>query len=210
MQGRILGLMCGVGVLLSACSVTPSNYYSLAAPATDTQAPSRAQHASYGVRVQVLSIPAESDRPQLLVRDPAQDPAVDVLRQSLWAAPLVDQIQAVLADRVSADLGAPDVQKLPDLADQAVRQMLVRVTRFDLVWGQGADLAAVWTDRGPVGQDAKMCQAQIRVPAVQGVAPLVEAQRRALLALAGLMARQATTEATGSPSAQDVIQAGCT
>ncbi|WP_323017946.1 PqiC family protein [Castellaniella sp.] len=214
MRGKILGAICGAGVLLSACSVTPSNYYSLATPAAVSaiavKAPSGMQAASYGVRVQVLSIPAESDRPQLLIRDPAQDPEVDILRQSLWAAPLADQIQAVLADRVSAGLGVPDVQKLPNLADQPLRQIRVRVTRFDLIWGRGADLAAVWMDRSPEAADTQVCQAQIRVPAGQAVASLVDAQRQALQALAALMISQGATGMVGSPDSTHIVQSGCT
>lgn len=209
MRSNILGLMCGASMLLSACSVTPSTYYSLVTPAAPAEARLSADRSTTtdGVRVLVLDIPPESDRPQLLVRDPAQDPAVDVLRQSLWAAPLTDQIQTVLSASVSAGLGVPDVQKLPNLADRPLRQMRVRVTRFDLVWGQGADLAAVWMDQSPGEQEPRVCQAQIRVPAIQEVAALVDAQRQALQVLADLMVRQGKV---GSTDSTDVIDVGCT
>ncbi|MGB6009231.1 PqiC family protein [Castellaniella sp.] len=208
----LFGLMLGAGGLLGACTTVPSHYYSLAATSAGAAAPvvSSGPATPYGVQVQVLGIPAESDRSQLLVRDPAQSPAVEVLNQSLWAAPLVDQIQSALASRVSADLGAPDVQRLPGLADRPVRRMQVRVTRFDLVWGQGAELAAVWTDREPDVREPRVCQARIRVPAARSVAALVDGQRRAVEVLAGLMARRGEPARSGSPDAEATVQAGCT
>ncbi len=210
---RMLGVVCGLAGLLAACAAPSSRYYSLAeaptAAAADESRPT-GRTAPYGVYVQVLGIPAESNRSQLLVRDPAQSPAVEVLNQSLWAAPLIDQIQAVLASRVSARLGAPDVQRLPTLAGRPLRQMQVRVTRFDLVWGREADLAAVWTDREPGAGDPRICQARIRVPAAGGVAALVDAQRRAVRVLADLMARQGAPAQPGSPDAGVDVQEGCT
>lgn len=210
-RGILLGWIFGAGSLLAACTTISSHYYSLAdLPALEAAPVVSAGKASYGLQVQVLGVPAEVDRSQLLVRDPARGPAVEVLNQSLWAAPLVDQIQALLAGRVSADLGAPDVRRLPGLTDLPIRQMQVRVTRFDLVWGQGADLAATWTDHMPEARESRICQAQVRVDAAQGVAALVDAQRQALQVLAGLMARQGTSANPGSPDSQVSVQSGCT
>lgn len=213
MRRLLLMLICGVvAALLGACASPPSRYYSLAAPEGKGPAavPGPVAPPSYGLRLQVLRIPADADRPQLLVRNPVSDPAVDVLNDSLWAAPLADQIQAVLAARVAASLGVPDLQRLPGTQGRAVRQIDVRVTRFDLLWNDGADLAAIWTDRLPGSSHPLVCQARIRVPAGAGVSALVDAQRRAVWALAALMVHDEGPAARGLPLDREVAQYGCT
>ncbi|MBV2182642.1 MAG: PqiC family protein [Castellaniella sp.] len=212
MRRLFLVLICGVTSLLGACAGAPSRYYSLDGPMD--QAPGAASGLpatpSYGLRLQVLRIPADADRPQLLVRDAASDPAVQVLNDSLWAGPLADQIQTVLAARVAASLGVPDLQRLPGARDRPVRQIEVRVTRFDLLWNQGADLAAVWTDRLPGTAQALICQARIRVPAASGIPALVDAQRQAVWSLAALMAEDRASGAHGLPTGSGNAQYGCT
>ncbi|HET8596551.1 MAG TPA: ABC-type transport auxiliary lipoprotein family protein [Castellaniella sp.] len=211
MRRSIAGWACGAAALLAGCASAPSHYYSLAAPLAPAAAgTSSAGTAPYGLRLQVLGIPADAERPQLLVRDPAREPSVEVLNQSLWAAPLADQIQAVLAGGAAALLRVPDLQRLPAAGDLPVRSVDLRVTRFDLVWGRGADLAAVWTDRSPGAKAARVCQARLRAPASEGVAELVEAQRRALQGLARLIAHPSADASGGLPAATELLEFGCT
>lgn len=212
MRRLLLMLICGVAGLLGACASPSSRYYSLSAPMDKGPivTPGPAVPPPYGLRLQVLRIPADVDRPQLLVRNPVADPAVEVLNDSLWAAPLTDQIQAVLAAHVAASLGVPDLQRLPGTQERSVRQIDVRVTRFDLLWNDGADLAAVWTDRLPGSSHPLVCQARVRVSAGTGVPALVDAQRRAVWALAALMAHDGAPAAPGLPSDREHTQYGCT
>ena len=91
-----------------------------------------------------------------------------------------------------------------------MRSVDLRITRFDLVWGRGADLAAVWTDRAPQAPAARVCQARLRSPAPGGVADLVEAQRRALQGLTALIAHPSADGSRGLPEATELLEFGCT
>lgn len=212
--GWIFGL-AGIG-LLAGCAGTPNQYYSLAGQgalptAAQQSSPAGSSPAStpYGVRVRVSEVPPETDRLQLLIHDPARAPAVDVLNQSLWAAPVADQIQAILAAQVSSQLGVPDLQRIDVPRTVPVRDIEVRITRFDLTWGQGTALGAVWVDHGPGEAGDRLCQARIQTHgALPTVASLVDRQRQAVQQLAVSIATAAT--ASGSPQSGLAIEQGCT
>ncbi|MER1968597.1 PqiC family protein [Castellaniella sp. GW247-6E4] len=182
----------GIAALLSACAAAPSAYYSLSAP-TPTLAPSAVPAASgraaadFGLRVEAVGIPAEVDRPQLVVRREAADAGVALLNGSLWAAPLSDQLRAVLAARISRALGVPDVSVMAAPQGLQLREVAVQVTRFDLVYGQYAGLEANWTESRP-RQAMRLCHAALRVPVAAGVPALVEGQREAVGLLAQMIA----------------------
>ncbi|CAM5196376.1 hypothetical protein CDEF62S_05581 [Castellaniella defragrans] len=202
-------LLSGI-LLLSGCAAPTVRYYSLAAPASaraETSAPAERAHASYGLRLRVVQVPASVDRAQLVVQDPASRPSVQVLNESLWVASLRDQIQMRLADEVATQLGVPDLSRLPEAAHAPVRNIVVQVTRFDLVWGQGAWLDAAWTDRGPGARAVRVCQASLSVPAGASVSSLVQAQQQLLGRLAELIAHRGTQPASGGPLLQS---SGCT
>ncbi|WP_180984218.1 ABC-type transport auxiliary lipoprotein family protein [Castellaniella caeni] len=209
-------LLCGALGLLAGCTTTPSRYYSLSEAAFDAGGAQVAPAllAAEHVQLRVVRIPAETERPQLLVRVPAQAPAVEVLNDSLWASPLADEIQAALAARLAAagsPADAPRAAAASGRPGQPVRRVDVRVTRFDLVWGLGAGLDASWTDRLTGAPRTRVCQARLRVPAAQeSVAALVEAQRQAVRALGRVMAASDTLDTAGLPPAPELRQYGCT
>ncbi|MHA3902352.1 PqiC family protein [Castellaniella sp. WN] len=205
------GLLIGLAGLLAGCASAPERYYSLTAPAAkqpETAAVPAA--AGYGLNLTVSRIPAESERPQLVVRDPATDPAVRVLNDSLWAASLGDQIRDVLAGEVGRRLGAADLRRLPDAASRPVRRIEVRIDRFDMVRGRFAALDADWTDRPPGADRARLCRASVRQPAGEGVASLVEAQRRALERLGALIAGAPADASVDLQRGSTVSKFGCT
>jgi uncharacterized lipoprotein YmbA len=222
--GRLLGL----AALLAGCAVAPPRYYSLAAPAAGLPAstasraaqgargvqPSSAspapRAAGTGLRLSVARIPAEAERPQLVVRDPARGPAVQVLNDSLWAAPLGDQIRDALAAEVGRRLGAADLQRLPDAGSRPARRIEVRIDRFDMVWDRFVALEADWTDRAPGADRIRLCRAAVRLPAGAGVASLVEAQRGALDRLAALIAAAASDSTADLQGKPTVSEFGCT
>lgn len=202
--GVVLGLLGG-------CASLPTQYFSLASPGQIAAAESDALpwSADYGMRLKVVSIPAEVNRLQLLVRDPAADPSVEILNQSLWAAPLGDQLQSALAAQVSTLLGAPDLQQMTVSPSMPVRDIKLRITRFELIWGQGTRLDAVWVDQPPGQKPARLCQAHISTVGTQPeVASLVEHQRQALHQLAASIAGAGVP--VGSPVSGLMLKGGCT
>jgi len=200
-------LLSGV-LLCSGCAAPAVRYYTLAEPAA-MQAVSSAQETStpYGLRLKVVQVPAPVDRAQLVVQDPASRPSVQVLNDSLWVASLHDQIQMRLAADVSARLGVPDLSRLPGAASTPVRDVVVQVTRFDLVWGKGAWLDASWTDRAPGARSTRVCQARLSASAGSSVSSLVQAQQRLLGRLARLIADPGTSS---SASDTELQSSGCT
>jgi len=207
------GCLLGLAGLLGGCATAPQRYYSLAAPAgLEPVAASASPVSADGLRLSVMRIPPEAERPQLVVRDPARDPAVQVLNDSLWSAPLGDQIREVLAAEVSRRLGMPDAQQLPDAAGRPVRRIEVRIDRFDMVWGRFVALDAGWTDRAPGTDRPRLCRASVRVPVTGDVAALVEAQRQALLRLGALVSQASAAGAskTDLQSGTVVSESGCT
>ncbi|TAN27790.1 MAG: membrane integrity-associated transporter subunit PqiC [Castellaniella sp.] len=195
-------------VMMAGCAGPSVHYYSLAPPAYRPAPEVAARQATYGLRLQVSEVPAEVDRLQLVVRDSPSAPSVQMLNQSLWAAPLRDQIQRGLSARVAEVLGVPDLDRVQGLASVPVRAVTVRVTRFDLLWGKRVVLEADWTDHGPGARAARLCRAGVSVPAGAGVAALVDGQRRALGVLARMIADQSSV--SGSPADQGILYSGCT
>jgi uncharacterized lipoprotein YmbA len=212
MRGIIAwGCRLGLAVLLAGCAAAPPRHYSLAAPAAERAASGDAiQATGDGLLLSVARIPAEAERPQLVVRDPARDPAVQVLNDSLWAAPLGDQIRDALAFDVGRRLGAVDLRRLPDAESRPARRIEVRIDRFDMVWGRFVALDADWTDRAPGADRARLCRASVRLPAGAGVATLVETQRRALEDLAALIAAAALGHPVDLQGKTTVSEFGCT
>ncbi|MGB7482357.1 MAG: PqiC family protein [Castellaniella sp.] len=200
--------LLGLAGLLAGCAApTPTRHYSLAAPAAQQPVAGVARVAAAGgLLLSVTRIPAEAERPQLVVHDPARDPAVQVLNDSLWAAPLGGQIRDALASGVARRLGTADLRRLTDAGERPVRRIEVRIDRFDMVWGRFVALDADWTDRLPGADRTRLCRASVRLPAAEGVAALVDAQRLALDHLAAIIAG-APDGLQGQPR---VAESGCT
>ncbi len=199
----------GIAVLLGACAAPPSAYYSLSGPLPAEPSPS-VRAADYGVRMEAVRIPAEVDRPQLVVRRDAADADVALLNESLWAAPLADQIRAALAARVSRALDVPDLSLMAAPKDLPLREVAVQVTRFDLVFNQYAGLEANWAEGRHAGSGAQLCRVVLRVPtAGQGVAALVEAQRTAVALLADVIAARMDPVAP-TPDDPAILRDSCT
>lgn len=197
--------------LLAGCAVPAAHYYSLSAEPQTHAAPVDERRApGYGLRLNVSRVPVQVDRPQLVVQDQAGSPAVQVLNNSLWVAPLRDQVQARLAYGVAAVLGVPDLAHLSGLTMLPARRIDVRLDRFDLLWERAAVLNASWTDHRPGASEApRVCHADMVVPVTAPrVEALVQAQRQALQALALLIAGDG--DRTGLPQPAIVRDSSCT
>lgn len=205
---RKIWLAFGVAALVAGCAAPDIRYYSLASPAPETASAAAVSHAPYGLRLQVSEVPAEVNRVQLVVRDPASGPSVQVLNQSLWSAPLRDQIQEQLSAAAASILGVPDLNRMPGLTGVPVRTVTVHVTRFDLLWANRTVLEADWTDHRPGTKAARLCRAGISVPVGTGVAALVEGQREAVQTLARLIASRSSE--SGSSTDPEIQHSGCT
>lgn len=210
-RGASAALGAFLALLMAACAAPQADrYYSLRAFADSRPAEVSRQAPPYRLRLAVVQIPIEADRAQLVIQEAKGDPAVQVLNESLWVAPLHDQLQDSLLDGVSRQLGLPETQGLPDQPEMPVRRIVVRINRFDLQWGRAAGLSASWTDT-LAAQPAKLCRARLRqAVAEQSVAALVGAQRAVVHQLADLIAHGRRASEQASPGGVEVVEFGCT
>jgi len=190
----------GLAVLLGACSsMQPPRFHTLM-PAPASTTPTIAPAGPLAWEVLPVTIPAQVDQPQWVVR--TIDGSLAVLEQERWIAPLGEEIRAAVADRLTRTLGAP----APPLESGKVWQVRIDVQRFDSVPGREARLEATWTLSPNVGAAmALRCHgdfvqqistggyAALASGHQQGVARLAESITRTLRALSA--GQSATCEA---------------
>ena len=192
-------LLAGAATLgLVGCASAPTHSYTLMAPAggaTPAAAP-----APYPFELLPVSVPAQVDVPQLVVREGGQ--GMLPLQGQRWIAPLGDEIRGALAADLARALGVPDMGGLPGDGRPRLRVRL-DVRRFESVPGSHALLDAAWSLRlvgGSGGQDALACSSRISEPVAAGYDALVAGHQQALAALAARIAATARAyEAGGQP-----------
>jgi len=128
--------------LATGCGSTPpSRFYTLSAASAPAGTPS-----NLSVVVGPVSVPAEVDRPQIVITTGPNQVGLDEFNR--WAAPLQNNISRVVAENLVVMLGTPRVTLFLQTASAAADyQAAVEVQRFDSIPGEAAALDAVWTVR---------------------------------------------------------------
>lgn len=128
-------------VALAGCASSPAHFYTLSAVAPPSSTASK-----IAVAVGPVSIPADVDRPQIVVSTSANQVSVDDFNR--WASPLQDNLARVIAENLVALLGTPRVTLFPQTlgADPDYR-VQIEIRNFESVPGKSAALDAVWTVR---------------------------------------------------------------
>jgi len=124
---------------LGACSSVAPQYHQLQAdiPARQPLQP------GVIVLVELASLPASVERPQLMLEDPQGQP--HLLEQQYWTASLSRLLTQALAGNLSHLLGLSTVYAAPQLSlAHADLHLQLDVREFHLRRGQGAALAAAW------------------------------------------------------------------
>lgn len=181
---KLSSLLLSAGAaLLSGCASEPAHFYTLV-PGAAPAGPS----AGYQIEVQAVTVPAQVDVPQLVVRQGAGQLAV--LEGQQWAAPLGAEIRSSLSQALERRLGAQDIYSLPRSAQSTVYRIKLDLRRFDSWPGQRADIAAIWTVR-PVDVKAEplTCTSTASVPVAAGYPALVQGHQQALAAVAADIAQ---------------------
>jgi uncharacterized lipoprotein YmbA len=212
------GLAMLVSAVLAGCASSPVQYYTLqpsADPRTMVVEDSAASSPKpggprYAISVQHVSLPEQVDRPQIVVSDPDSAQVVP-LNSALWASPLADQIRRSLAEDLSRRLGVLDIPSSSAPDGLGVWKVIVRVQRFESIYGRHAGLDATWeiVPSNLAGGKPVICRAETRVPVAQGMSAMVTGHREALRRLASLIASQLPTGAAPAPAANVVLK-GCT
>jgi uncharacterized lipoprotein YmbA len=135
-------LLC-VSALLSACASTPTNFYTL-----EAQSRSPAVNTSTGVTKQLigigpLSMPALLDRRGFVTR--TENNSVQIAEFDQWAAPLQNNVLAVLSKNVATLLPNAIVRAYPwSVYGSVDYRVIIDITRFDTQPGKSANLEASW------------------------------------------------------------------
>jgi uncharacterized protein len=125
----------------AGCASPRSYFYTL-----NSAAKPGATRADTSVVVGPVSVPAEVDRSQIVVRLAPNQVAIDEFHR--WASPLPDAIARVVAENLAAMLGTPHVTVFSQPTAVGARyRVLVDVLRFESAPGEAAALDAVWTVR---------------------------------------------------------------
>jgi len=135
-------LLC-FGSLLTACATPPSNFYTLESqsgpPATANKAIAKKRLIGIGP----LSLPALVERRQIVTR--TENNGIQIAEFDLWAAPLKDNVLAVLSKNVTTLQPNAIVRTYPWNAFGDVDyRVIVDISRFDTQLGKSANLEASW------------------------------------------------------------------
>ena len=106
-------IFAAVALGLAGCASAPMHYYTLMTPA-GTAAPAPAAPAPYPFELLPVTVPAQVDLPQLVVRQGGQ--GVAVLQGQRWIAPLGDEVRGALSSDLTHDFRAQDVSAATELA----------------------------------------------------------------------------------------------
>ena len=183
---------------LAACASAPLHYYTLVAPEAD--APAAAAVPGLSFELLPVSVPAQVDQPQLVVRSGAQ--GMQLLNGERWIAPLADELRSALAADLARTLPARDASGL-SAGNQPRLCIKFDVRRFDSQPGEYALLAGTWSVRqvgaGRAGQAemAVTCADSVRESVGAGYPALVEGHQRALARVAAHITVAARAVATG-------------
>jgi len=169
-------------LLLAACaSTTGSQYFSL----VDSHAQLSATHEATGkpiaIHLQPVELPAQIDRPQIVLSTAGSD-ALMLLNESVWAAPLSNEIRQAMSLSLADQLDAISIDSMRAPQGLKVWSIGFTVNRFEMRNGEEAALEATWKLTAPSAKGSvQLCRAMATQPVTEnGVAPLVEAQKTLL------------------------------
>ena len=137
-------IMLCVSGLLTACAATPpAHFYTLEAQSPPPAATTETNAKKPLIGIGPLSLPALLDRRQIVTR--AEDNSLQMAEFELWAAPLKDNVIAVLSKNVAALQPNAMVKAYPWSAyGNADYRVIIDINRLDTQLGKSANLEATW------------------------------------------------------------------
>jgi uncharacterized protein len=185
---------------LAGCASSPTHFHTLVAPAPEQVPGTAVPAAPFAIEVLPVSVPAQVDQPQLVLRDGQS--GILVLDGERWIAPLGDEVRSALVEDLTETLKTHDVYGLPHAADSRIMRIKLDVRRFDSQLDGYALIDAGWTVRAVGGKDDAVlaCSSRVREPVGHDYPDLVRGHQRALAQVAGQIATAARSVAAGAPA----------
>lgn len=181
---------------LVACASAPLHYYTLVAPLDAPVAAPVASAAGLPFELLPVSVPAQVDQPQLVVRQGGQ--GVVLLEGERWIAPLGDEVRSALSADLAGELHSQDLSGLAN-GDRPRLRIKLDLRRFDSQPGDYALIEGTWSVRVLHAKQAGTltCTSRISEAVGAGYPALVQGHQRALGRLAGEIAAAAASLAGG-------------
>lgn len=182
---------------LAGCASKPTLYYSLANPATATDASTGAAIANGAAPLYVelapLSLPERLARPQMVVKQNGDASAqVEVLEQHRWASSFEDELRDALSSGVASRLGAFDASKGGRQTSQPVYRIAVQVRSFDAIEGTRVDGSFSWTVKRSDETVPTACSLDTSEPVGAGIDAVARGAQRVTATAASAIARSVT------------------
>lgn len=195
MRARTLNLAVALLALaVGACSSAPPIRYFTLVPAAAAGATVAPAAQPFQFELLPVTVPAQVDLPQLVVRQGGQ--GVAVLQGQRWIAPLGDEVRGALSSDLTRDFHAQDISGLP-AQGKAIVRIKVDVRRFDSVPGSYAYIDAAWSVRPLKGGEPLACASRISETVGEGYDALVQGHQQAIARLAGQIGAVAAALANG-------------
>jgi uncharacterized lipoprotein YmbA len=173
-----------VAVLITDCASSPLHYHTLVPAAGDAVPESSTR--PYGINVERVTIPAEVDRPELVVR--RNDGEVALLDNELWIAPLADEVKSAVSVEIQRRLGAAE----PAVFEPALRttSLRIEVERFESAPSRYSMIEVMWQLRSKKPDDDVIlsCRSDVFERVGSGYVAMVSGHRRAIALIADGMA----------------------
>lgn len=135
-------MLC-LSVLLTACASTPTRFYTLESLNRPTAATTTASAKKLLIGIGPLTLPALLDRKGIVTR--AENNSVQIAEFDQWAAPLKDNVIAVISKNVAILQPDAIVRSYPwGVYGNVDYRVIIDMTRFDTQLGKSADLEASW------------------------------------------------------------------
>ena len=135
-------LLC-VSALLSACASTPTNFYTLESQSRPPAVTTIASAKKLLIGIGPLTLPALLDRKGIVTR--AENNSVQIAEFDQWAAPLQNNVIAVLSKNVATLQPNAIVRAYPwSVYGNVDYRVIIDITRFDTQLGKSANLEASW------------------------------------------------------------------
>jgi hypothetical protein len=188
----------------AGCSSTPTQFYTLL-PVPGGATP-KSSAAPFEIDVLSVDVPAQVDRPQIVVREGAGQMVPVETRQ--WIAPLADEVRGALAGDLSRTLGARDIDGMQPTPGMPIYRIKLKIGRFESALGAYARLEALWTvQRDGEAKQAITCSSALSETVAPGYAALAEGHQRAAAAIAQQIAQAVRAMADGKSAAACPVDA---
>jgi len=178
---RVLRLAT-IALLLVSCSSAPMHFYTLRQGSAEN-APAVPVASAFVIDVRPVTVPAQVDQQELLVRESGQ--RVAILDNERWAAPLAAELREALAADLTDLLGTRDVHGLQQPPGTPLYRIDVEIRQFDSWPGRYAAIEADWNIRGTGEQPLATCTSHASESVGAGYEALVQGHQRSLTRVAG-------------------------